>query len=491
MTTCSIGFLVFCAVLAVVIPLLHRSGPRRAVLAVANLIFLATLVPNKKGAACLAFLVVASYLALRLVRDRPSRWLVPGTVCIAVVAFVFLKRYTFITWMLPQDAWRMVPEVVGISYMLFKFIHMVVDQSQGQLAPCTFASYANYQLLCFTITAGPIQRYNDFHEYWTAGSLPRWDSRDVLLSWGRLLGGMIKVGLLAPMALDLFDTSQSRLLHDPGVDVLPRFAALFYSYPIYIYLNFSGYTDTVVAAARLIGLTLPENFDRPYLARNIMDFWNRWHISLTHWIRDYIFMSSYKWTAERFPREAKQLGYGLLFFALFISGVWHGATSGFAVFGAIHGLGAAANRIYGDALRSWLGREGYKRYEKDRVVHCLAILATLHYVCFSFVFFSSSVPDAARILSAAGHALVAGPGALAAGRSGLFGVAVVAVVALLLLAAWYRDAILSGVDRFRRRVGASPRSLYATVLIQALFVALLLICLWGLEKEPEVAYMRF
>ena len=61
----------------------------------------------------------------------------------------------------------MMPEVIGISYMLFKFIHMVVDQSQGQLAPFTFASYANYQLLFFTITAGPIQRYNDFHEYWT------------------------------------------------------------------------------------------------------------------------------------------------------------------------------------------------------------------------------------------------------------------------------------------------------------------------------------
>ena len=184
--------------------------------------------------------------------------------------------------------------MIGLSYMLFKFIHMAVDQSEGQLAPFTFATYANYQLLCFTLTAGPIQRYNDFYAYWTAESLPDWDGRDVVVSWSRLLTGMIKVGLIAPLAWDVFERSRSQLLLQPGVEVLPRFAAFFYSYPVFLYFNFSGYTDIVVAAARLIGLTLPENFDRPYLARNIIDFWNRWHISLTHWIRDYIFMASYK-----------------------------------------------------------------------------------------------------------------------------------------------------------------------------------------------------
>ena len=73
--------------------------------------------------------------------------------------------------------------------------------------------------------------------------------------------------------------------------------------------------------------------------------------------------------------------------------MWHGLTAGFAVFGAIHGLGAAANRVYGDVLRSRLGRQGFKAYERDPLIHWLAILATWHYVGFSFVFFSSGVED--------------------------------------------------------------------------------------------------
>ncbi len=398
MTICSVSFFAFCAALAVVIPLLHRPVARQAVLVAANLVFLATLVPNRRSAAALAAFVVATYLALRLIRDRPARWLVPAVTGIVIVAFVFLKRYTFVEWMLPERAWQKVPEVLGLSYMLFKFIHMAVDQSEGQLAPFTFATYASYQLLFFTLTAGPIQRYNDFHAYWTAGSLPAWDRRDVLLSWNRLLTGMIKVGLLAPITWDVFERSRSLLLLHPDVEVLPRFAGVFYAYPVFMYLNFSGYTDIVVAAARLVGLILPENFDRPYLARNVIDYWNRWHISLTHWIRDYVFMASYKWCAERFPGNATRLGYGLLFFALFLSGLWHGLTAGFAVFGAIHGLGAAVNRAYGDILRSRLGRQGHKRYEQDRVIHWLAVLLTWHYLGLAFVFFSSGVEAATRIL---------------------------------------------------------------------------------------------
>ena len=70
---------------------------------------------------------------------------------------------------------------------------------------------------------------------------------------------------------------------------------------MYLYFNFSGYTDVVIGSAGLLGFTLPENFNRPYLARNVLDFWNRWHISLTHWIRDYVFMSTYKEAAIGCP----------------------------------------------------------------------------------------------------------------------------------------------------------------------------------------------
>ena len=109
---------------------------------------------------------------------------------------------------------------------------------------------------------------------------------DVLAAGHRAINGLFKAFLIAPVFLKASDL---QALTAPGADWLD-FAIVFYSYPIYIYLNFSGYTDFMIAIARLCGvITLPENFNRPYLARNLLDFWGRWHISFGTWIRTYVF----------------------------------------------------------------------------------------------------------------------------------------------------------------------------------------------------------
>ncbi|MFI5351167.1 MAG: MBOAT family O-acyltransferase, partial [Elusimicrobiota bacterium] len=161
----------------------------------------------------------------------------------------------------------------------------------------------------------------------------------------------------------------------------------------------------VIGSARLLGLTLPENFDRPFLARNMIEFWNRWHISLTQWIRDYVFMTSYKWTATRWASLKRPAGYVLLFAALFVAGVWHGSTWNFVLFGVVHGLGVAAASVYADALRARLGADGVKRYLQNRWLRRAAVLGTFHYVCFSFLFFPSDLGKTASMARAAAAAL--------------------------------------------------------------------------------------
>ena len=475
--------------LTITVHLLRGSALRRILLGGANLAFLAFVVPNKRSAACLALFIVGTYAALWLLRKRPSRFLVVASIVLVVSVFLFLKRYTFLELMLPERAWYSVPVVIGISYMLFRFIHMVIDQWQGQLAPFDFASYASYQLLFFTLVAGPIRRYNDFDHYWRSGDPPNGDEAQTLACWNRLLTGMIKVGLLAPIAWALFEESRTYLLGAAHDQVLLRFALFFYGYPVFLYLNFSGYTDIVVAAARLIGLTLPENFNRPYLARNIIDFWNRWHISLTHWIRDYVFMTLYKLGVESFPRASKLLGYGLLFFALLLAGIWHGSTADFAVFGAIHGLGAATNQIYGDSLRSWLGRERFRAYNRSRLIHWLAILTTIHYVCFAFMFFSSGIGGTFDVLRTVRRSLVSSAG-MHSGPSPA-GFLLLMLTLLILWATWKREALLAYFDRLGEHLSAKTGSLYALVIIKLVLIAFMLISLWALEKEPEIAYMRF
>jgi alginate O-acetyltransferase complex protein AlgI len=340
----------------------------------------------------------------------------------------------------------------------------------------------------FTLVAGPIQRYNDFQAFWLGAGLGPADARDSLWAWSRVLTGMFKVGALSAIALHFFEDAGHRLLTSQS-DVLQHFAVYFYAYPIYMYFNFSGYTDIVIGVAQLLGLKLPENFNHPFLARNVIDYWNRWHITLTHWIRDYVFMTSYKWAVERVPSTSRLAGYFLLFFALFLAGLWHGSTSGFAVFGLLHGIGVATNRMYGDGLKSWLGRAGVQRYEKNKLIRVAAIVLTFHFICFTFVFFSSGVPMALRALRLAG-ASIGSPhvaGFPVAGHATI--VAALAMV-LVLLVLWRADPLLAFFGRISQ--GWQTRSLYWLVIAKTLGITLMLLLLWAIElQEPVVAYMAF
>jgi D-alanyl-lipoteichoic acid acyltransferase DltB (MBOAT superfamily) len=122
---------------------------------------------------------------------------------------------------------------------------------------------------------------------------------------------------------------------------------------------------------------------------------------LTHWIRDYVFMSSYKVAATRFPSAARTWSYVLLFVALFVAGVWHGTTAGFVMFGALNGLGVEIARAYGDGLRAALGRARVHAYLKNRAVQAIAVLVAVHYACFAHLFFALSVHQAGTLLQTA------------------------------------------------------------------------------------------
>ena len=353
MSVCSFSFLLACGVAAILFHLLPWKSLRRVFLACLNLAFLATLavtltpafawVPNGLTWICFAGFVLGTYLALRFLKARPARDHVIAMIGLMVCAFMYLKRYEFLNWMIgggyaPDQVLNGV-KLIGVSYILFKAIHMAVDQWQGQLAPYSLFSYLNYQLAFFTLLAGPIQRYNDFQESWEHMDVGPGDSRETLRCWRRILLGMLQMGLVAALLWEVFDRAGPMLLNSNASDVLQGLAGRFYVYPFYLYFNFCGYTNIAIGCAGLLGFRLPENFNHPFIARNMIDFWNRWHMTLSRWIRDYVFMTSYKACAERFPKWSRLCGYALLFLALFIAGVWHGTTFAFVAFGVVHGLG--------------------------------------------------------------------------------------------------------------------------------------------------------
>jgi D-alanyl-lipoteichoic acid acyltransferase DltB (MBOAT superfamily) len=495
MSIASLWFLAFVGIVAVIYHLCAWVKLRQALLSAVNIGFLLTWVPNWPSWLTFALVIVGTYILVRLASIRRSGWFVFATIAALLTGFAILKHYSFLEWILPENLWKHPIELVGISYMLFKFIHAFVDQWQGQLSPLNFITYANYQLAFFTLVAGPIQRYNDFQRFWSEMGMAPEDSCTTLLCWNRILTGLIKIGPIATIAWYVFGQSGDRFDPLRTQNPLPWFLVYMYAYPVYLFFNFSGYTDVVIGAARLLGFQLPENFDRPYLARNVPDFWNRWHISLTHWIRDYVFMTSYKAAAERFPAWGKHLGWALLFLSLLLAGMWHGSTAGFIIFGALNGLGAACNQIYADLLKKGLGRSGFQAYQRNKFIQAVAIVLTLSFEAFSLLFFSSGVQKPLELMREVGNntswqvlrSLSPGPSAL---KLALVGVPIV----ILLLAGlyWKGKAILAYLAALRARLSTREGILYAFVLGKTALVTVALLGCWAFtEAEPVVVYMRF
>jgi hypothetical protein len=133
-------------------------------------------------------------------------------------------------------------------------------------------------------------------------------------------------------------------------------------YPFFLYSNFSGYIDIVIALARLMRVRLPENFDRPFSASSFIDFWNRWHISLSNWLKSYVYNPLLMTLMRRISSAALQplLGVFCFFVTFFLVGIWHGRTSEFVIFGILQGGGVAINKLWQLGLTRQLGRKGYK-----------------------------------------------------------------------------------------------------------------------------------
>jgi D-alanyl-lipoteichoic acid acyltransferase DltB (MBOAT superfamily) len=181
---------------------------------------------------------------------------------------------------------------------------------------------------------------------------------------------------------------------------------VFYIFPIYLYLNFSGYCDIVIAGATFTGMKLPENFDKPYLSRNVLDFWTRFHRTLGLWIRDYLFSPLYKFIAERWPQRAEPLAFACYFVAFFLAGVWHGPTANFVVFGLLQAVGASAGKLWERHLTKHGGRKRLREYMQSTRNRVIAIIATVHFECFCILFFPNDIKTALLIIRSLFGALI-------------------------------------------------------------------------------------
>jgi D-alanyl-lipoteichoic acid acyltransferase DltB (MBOAT superfamily) len=391
MNVCSFSFLISILVLSSAIFFLPCGLPRQFLRAVCNAVFLSLVIPNLASWIVLAIFLLSGFAVaagLRRVKTPNGRTLfLGGYFTILLISFLVLKEYRFLGPLVPPGSVSRWVSIVGLSYMLFRQIHFIIQSTPDDAQSPSLWAYMNYQLDLFTLYAGPIQRFKEFQTDWDSTRPVLNDAHDRRIAYARILWGMIKVSYIGAMLLELTTRVSAKPLYiNQSKDVL-KFVTLFYAYPAFVYFNFSGYCDIVVAGSALIGARLPENFNRPYLARNNIDFWARWHMTLTHWIRDYVFAPLYKVSVERWPQHAKQSIYFCFFLSLLLAGVWHGSSWNFVIFGLLHGAGVSIAKAWEEMIIRHRKRAGLREYLKSRWIRVIATVITINFVCFTFLFF--------------------------------------------------------------------------------------------------------
>jgi D-alanyl-lipoteichoic acid acyltransferase DltB (MBOAT superfamily) len=282
---------------------------------------------------------------------------------------------------------------VGFSFMAFRLSRMVLEIRSGAVALPDVWGFLGYAFFVPTLAVGPI---NPASLHFQSLAAPAAEITPVETCLLRILVGAVKYLLLggALSHLTFADLALDGHPHHPA-----DFAVSAVAYSLYLYCNFSGFCDMAIGAAGLLGIKVVENFRAPLAARNIKEFWSRWHISLSEYVRAVLFtpMSTAlakRWTEGRGVDHAIALS---LFVTFFLTGVWHGAGINFAVFGVLHGSAMVVHHYYTRWLRGRLSRQQLKAYEANPVVRGLAITATFAFVTFTFVVFANDL-DALRQL---------------------------------------------------------------------------------------------
>jgi D-alanyl-lipoteichoic acid acyltransferase DltB (MBOAT superfamily) len=407
----SLHFLVFFPIVAFVYFCLRRQ-PRVYWLVAASCYFYMVFVPSY--ILILFFLIALDYSAGLLIarsEGRARKLYLVASILGNVGMLAFFKYYHFVDQNIASVArgigltytpsqWNILLPI-GLSFHTFQSMSYVIEVYRGNYpAERSLSTYALYVLFFPQMVAGPIERPQNllaqlhyFREF---------DHHRVVSGLLVMLLGFFKKVVIA----DRFAMVVSSVYGDPAAHSSVELIVATYCFAFQIYCDFSGYSDIAIGAARILGYDLRVNFDRPYAARSISEFWRRWHISLSSWFRDYLYIPL---GGSHVPRWRWSTNLLVVFM---VSGLWHGANWTFVCWGALHGCYLIAS-IWTEPARARLRSSiGLDAMPKARAV--LQTVTTFHLVLIGWVFFrASSVADAvtilARFIGARGGPVV-GPG---------------------------------------------------------------------------------
>jgi membrane protein involved in D-alanine export len=315
-----------------------------------------------------------------------------------IVAQAFLWTRTLTRWywpfpaalvltLLPLISARFVPVAIpgaqlgflGISYVTFRSLDVIFGIRDRLIVALPAGQFFAFLFFFPAISSGPIDRYRRFSQDWNRTRLPAEFWTDLDGAVHRVFTGFLYKFLLAALI-------KTYWLDRLAAGSLLNTVSYMYGYSLYLYCDFAGYSAFAIGVSYLLGIRTPENFNRPFLAGNIKDFWNRWHISLSTWLRDHVYMRFMlaairgRWFTGK--STASYLG---LFLTFGLMGLWHGIEPHYLLYGLYHGT-------------LLVGYEVFTRWNKTRRVwgdgplwRAAATLVTFHLVCLGFLLFSGRV----------------------------------------------------------------------------------------------------
>ena len=333
----------------------------------------------------LAVIAISDFLLARLIhrseQARTRKLLLFTSLLMDVGTLCFFKYAGFfaLNVLLP----------LGLSFFIFQSIAYVVDVYRKTTAPArNLLEYCAFLSFFPSIVAGPINR--------TKQLLPQLrNSVPLTAEQGGQALFLIALGLTKKIAIaDYLRTNfVDRVFDFPERYSSVEMLAAIYGYAMQIYADFSGYSDIAIGSALLLGIVLPMNFNAPYRAQDLPEFWRRWHITLSTWLRDYVFFSI---TSLR--KRSTALLYVGLIVTMLLGGIWHGAAWTFVIWGLLHGIGLAVMRGV-ETLRKRFGWQTTNSIWSNAG----AVFVTFHFVCLTWIFFrAESFPQAFAVFHSLG-----------------------------------------------------------------------------------------
>lgn len=266
---------------------------------------------------------------------------------------------------------------IGVSYLTFKIVQVLIETYDGLIDHINIFDFTYFLLFFPAISSGPIDRSRRFSQ--NINSALSGSEYVIYLRNGiwKLFTGLAYKFIFATL-INNYWMSKIPHVHDFLTTV-----NYMYAYSLYLFFDFAGYSLIAIGTSYILGIKTPDNFNLPFISKDIKDFWNRWHMSLSFWFRDFIYtrfvMSSlkHKWFKSRYT--ASYIGFIITMLTM---GIWHGNEIYYIIYGLYHGVLIVVTDIYERKSRF------YKKHKNSEIYNIFSIIITIHLVCFGFLIFS-------------------------------------------------------------------------------------------------------